>query len=55
MFSQTWHLEPPHPRQPTLLLTGYNLDLTVEYFIFLALLYDAIGGDEKTISTSSSL
>ena len=35
MFSQTWHLEPPHPQQSTLISTGYNLDLTM-YSFFLS-------------------
>ena len=52
-FSLIWHLGLPHPWQPTLLLVGCNLDLTMESFIFLALPYDTIGGGEKT-STSLS-
>ena len=36
-----------HPQQPTLLSTGYNLDLKILSFIFLALLFDAIGGGER--------
>ena len=29
MLLQSWHLELPHPQHPTLLSTGYNLDLTM--------------------------
>ena len=48
------------PKTPTssttyTLSTGYNLDLTMQSFIFLALLHNAIGGGEKTFSTSFSL
>ena len=32
----------------TFMLSGYNLDLTMQSFIFLALLYEAIGGCGKT-------
>ena len=49
MLSQNWHQKPPHPCQPTLLSTGYNLDLTMQSFIFQALLHNAIGGGEKTL------
>ena len=38
----TWHLEHPHSIQPTLLSTGYNLDLTMKPFVYLPLLYQTI-------------
>ena len=37
MLLQTSHLELPHLRHPTFISTEYNLDLTVKYFIFLAI------------------
>ena len=29
MFLQTWHIELSDPRHPTVLSTGYNVDLTI--------------------------
>ena len=55
MFLKTWHLSFSQPTQPTFLSNGYNLDLTMQSFILLALLYDTIGGGEKTCWTCSSL
>ena len=44
-----------HPQQPALLSTGYNVDLAMLSFIFLAFLFDVIREGEKTFSTSLSL
>ena len=45
----------PQPPQSTFFSSEYDLDITVESFIFLALLYETIGEDKKTFPTSSSL
>ena len=37
MLLQTSHLELPHLRHPTFISTRYNLDLTIQSFIFLAI------------------